>query len=171
MTKHSWTPRRLEPKPRRRREDPDADLNPLAVIQETLWTEETPVQSLRVKNTDKPLDEWTTHTLIAYWGQRISRATWAAHLVGHTNRAALGKTFREAQQAGHGPALLKATIDAFFDNPKYRNTDRPWAYYRSIINTLIKQCTQQPATQDHSTDTWTAADVQTDYSIDTWRAA
>ncbi|WP_030661014.1 hypothetical protein [Streptomyces rimosus] len=138
----TWQPRRLEPKPRRKqRTNTEDELNPLRAVQEQLWEQPEPEP---VKK-EKPVEEWKANDLVNYWSRCISRARWADHLIGHTNRGGLGKTFREALDAGHSPAALKASIDTFFGTPRYHAATRPWTLYRSVINELLpKAPTQSP---------------------------
>ncbi|MFE9412352.1 hypothetical protein ACFYN0_26690 [Streptomyces sp. NPDC006704] len=86
---------------------------------------------------DKPIEKWKANDLIGHWSRRIAQARWADHLIGHTNRAGLGKTFREALDKGHSPASLKASIDGFFANSRYHDAKRPWTLYRAVLNDLL----------------------------------
>ncbi|MEU7147062.1 hypothetical protein AB0B15_03320 [Streptomyces sp. NPDC045456] len=143
----TWQPRRLDPKPRRARTTEEDDLNPLRVVQESLWDQPEPE---RIKK-KKPVEDWKGNDLVNYWVRKISQARWADHLIGHTNRGGLGKTFREALEAGHSPAALKASIDTFFSTPRYHTATKPWTLYCSVINELLpKAATQSP-------DPWASA--------------
>ncbi|MFI2616693.1 hypothetical protein [Streptomyces sp. NPDC018584] len=149
---NTWKPRRLEKKPPRQAPSNDDALNPMQAIQSTLW--DTAAEPNRQpKKQPKPLEEWKTNDLLNHWSAQISRARWADHLIGHTNRAGLGKLFKEALDKGHTPAALKDTIDTFFGNPRYHDAKKPWTLYRAVINDLLAKAA--PATK---ADPWASAE-------------
>lgn len=139
---HAWQPRRLEKKPSRSATADDG-LNPMATLQQSLWDAPDDGEA-QPKKRHKPVEEWKANNLVNHWSSRIAAARWADHLIGHTNRAALGKLFREALDKGHTPAALKATIDAFFASPRYHDAKRPWTLYRSVINDLLAKTAPAP---------------------------
>lgn len=148
----TWKPRRLEKKPPRQTPSSDDALNPMQAIQSTLWN--VPDEpSTQVKKKPKPVDDWKTNDLVNHWAAQISRARWADHLIGHTNRAGLGKLFREALVKGHTPAALKGTIDTFFANSRYHDAKKPWTLYRAVINDLLAQVAPLP-----KADPWAKAE-------------
>ncbi|MFJ2113387.1 hypothetical protein ACIOEX_16125 [Streptomyces sp. NPDC087850] len=148
---NTWQPRPLKKKPSRQRPTTDDGLNPMQAIQSTLW-DAPDAGKAASKRRQKPVEEWKVNDLINHWSMQIARARWADHLIGHTNRAALGKLFREALNKDHSPAALKATIDAFFANSRYHNANRPWALYQSVINDLLPKAAPVP-----EADPWTTA--------------
>ncbi|MDJ0463152.1 hypothetical protein [Streptomyces sp. H27-C3] len=139
---NTWQPRRLEKKPSRQHSTTDDALNPMQAIQSTLW--DAPESAPQPKKRQKPVEEWKANDLINHWSAQVARARWTDHLIGHTNRAALGKLFREALGKDHTPAALKSTIDAFFANDRYHNANRPWALYQSVINDLLAKAAPTP---------------------------
>ncbi|WP_409238335.1 hypothetical protein [Streptomyces sp. PA5.6] len=149
---NTWKPRRLEKKPPRQTPSSDDALNPMQAIQNTLW-DSTDELAAKPKKQPKPLEEWKTNDLVTHWSARIAQAQWADHLIGHTNRAGLGKTFKEALTKGHSPAALKATIDTFFDSPRYHDAKKPWTLYRAVINDLLAKVAPAP-----KPDPWAGAE-------------
>lgn len=148
----AWKPRRLEKKPPRQVASSDDALNPIKAIQRTLW-ETTEKPDTKPKKQPKPVEEWKTNDLVNHWSAQISRARWAEHLIGHTNRAGLGKLFREALEKGYTPAALKSTIDTFFGSPRYHDAKKPWTLYRAVINDLLAQAAPPP-----KADPWAKAE-------------
>ncbi|KUL44725.1 hypothetical protein ADL22_12335 [Streptomyces sp. NRRL F-4489] len=125
----------------------------MQAVQDTLWNPSEPADTQSTKGLARPVEDWGVNDLVNHWTRCISRARWADHLIGHTNRGGLGKTFREAFDAGHGPAALKASIDQFFANPRYHTAKRPWTLYRAVINDLLAQAAPPPRA-----DPWATAE-------------